>query len=173
MHATFGFRLEDQTNHRLDAVDGGSLMDVGCYCINGSRLVAGEEPSASSPRHEPGPGARRPAHDRRARVPERLHRHLRVHFTASTQGIEVVGEHGIVRVPDPWHCRQGVVVVDGEERRVTPVELLRACEVADVTRAIQTDGEVLIGRDETIGQARAIEAVYRSADTGEPVSLAG
>ena len=32
---------------------------------------------------------------------------------------------------------------------------------------------MLVGRDETIGQARAIEAVYRSADTGEPVSLAG
>jgi predicted dehydrogenase len=84
----------------------------------------------------------------------------------------VIGSDGIVRVPDPWHCRRGVVEVNGEERRVTPANSY-ALEVADVTRAIQTDGEVLVGRDETIGQARAIEAVYRSADTGEAVSLGG
>jgi xylose dehydrogenase (NAD/NADP) len=172
MHATFGFRLEDQTNHRLDAVDGGSLMDVGCYCINGSRMIAGEEPSRVFARHEPGPGHADLRMTGVLEFPSGFTATFASTFTASTQGIEVVGEHGIVRVPDPWHCRQGVVIVDGDERRVTPANSY-ALEVADVTRAIQTDGEVLVGRDETIGQARAIEAVYRSADTGEPVSLAG
>ena len=32
--------------------------------------------------------------------------------------------------------------------------------------------EPLLGRDDAMGQARVIEALYRSAEAGEPVSLA-
>ena len=39
----FSFALFDPENIRLRTdVEGGSLMDVGCYCVNGSRLIAGE-----------------------------------------------------------------------------------------------------------------------------------
>lgn len=45
-------------NVRFDpALGGGVLMDVGCYCINFSRFIAGEEPSvllAAGNRHETG-----------------------------------------------------------------------------------------------------------------------
>ena len=45
-------------NVRFDrALAGGGLMDVGCYCINFSRMIAGEEPSqvhASAHMHESG-----------------------------------------------------------------------------------------------------------------------
>ena len=41
--ATFSFALTDLTNVRaIPELDGGALMDVGCYCVSGSRLVAGE-----------------------------------------------------------------------------------------------------------------------------------
>ena len=40
---TFSFPLEDLSNVRaLPELDGGALMDVGCYCISGIRLVAGD-----------------------------------------------------------------------------------------------------------------------------------
>jgi predicted dehydrogenase len=43
IRATFSFPLTDAENIRLDpALDGGGLMDVGCYCVSGSRLLAGE-----------------------------------------------------------------------------------------------------------------------------------
>src|SRR5918995_5956394 len=43
IRATFSFQLEDLTNIRmLPDLDGGALMDVGCYCISGSRLLGGE-----------------------------------------------------------------------------------------------------------------------------------
>ncbi len=44
MTATFTLRSRaDLTNIRaLPELDGGALMDVGCYCVSGSRLVAGE-----------------------------------------------------------------------------------------------------------------------------------
>ena len=45
IHSAFTFRLTNPRNIRLDPVlGGGSLMDVGCYCVNISRTVTGEEP---------------------------------------------------------------------------------------------------------------------------------
>ena len=45
IRSTFSFRLDDETNIRLrPEVEGGSLMDVGCYCVSAARLLAGEEP---------------------------------------------------------------------------------------------------------------------------------
>ena len=43
IRATFAFRLRAETDVRLSAeLDGGALMDVGCYCVSGARLLAGE-----------------------------------------------------------------------------------------------------------------------------------
>ena len=44
---TFSFPLRDLSNVRARPdLDGGALMDVGCYCISGARLVAGEPTTA-------------------------------------------------------------------------------------------------------------------------------
>jgi xylose dehydrogenase (NAD/NADP) len=43
IRSVFSYGLFDESNIRLRTdVDGGSLMDVGCYCISGARLLAGE-----------------------------------------------------------------------------------------------------------------------------------
>lgn len=48
---SFTFNLADKTNIRYQPdMGGGSLMDVGCYCINFSRLLAGREPVAVNAR---------------------------------------------------------------------------------------------------------------------------
>ncbi len=45
MHAAFTFRITNPANIRLQAdLAGGSLMDVGCYCVNALRTFAGREP---------------------------------------------------------------------------------------------------------------------------------
>ena len=46
IHAAFTFRLAHRaTNIRLQPdLGGGALMDVGCYCVNVSRTMAGKEP---------------------------------------------------------------------------------------------------------------------------------
>ena len=45
LQASFSFRLAERDNIRLDpALGGGSLMDVGCYCVNIARTLAGAEP---------------------------------------------------------------------------------------------------------------------------------
>src|SRR5918992_3489185 len=43
VRAAFSFSAQPATNIRLLAdLDGGALMDVGCYCVSASRLLAGE-----------------------------------------------------------------------------------------------------------------------------------
>lgn len=41
----FSFKLTDPRDIRMRRdLDGGSLMDLGCYCVSGARFVAGSEP---------------------------------------------------------------------------------------------------------------------------------
>jgi len=43
IRAAFSFPLADRENVRMrPELDGGALMDVGCYCVSGSRLLGGE-----------------------------------------------------------------------------------------------------------------------------------
>ncbi|MFI5311341.1 MAG: Gfo/Idh/MocA family protein [Gemmatimonadales bacterium] len=45
IRSVFTFRLNRADDIRLDAaMGGGALMDVGCYCVNASRTLAGSEP---------------------------------------------------------------------------------------------------------------------------------
>jgi xylose dehydrogenase (NAD/NADP) len=45
IHSAFTFRVTDPANIRLQPeLGGGSLMGVGCYCVNISRTIAGQEP---------------------------------------------------------------------------------------------------------------------------------
>jgi D-xylose 1-dehydrogenase (NADP+, D-xylono-1,5-lactone-forming) len=45
IESAFTIRLENQDDIRYQPkMGGGALMDVGCYCINLSRLIAGQEP---------------------------------------------------------------------------------------------------------------------------------
>src|SRR3954453_3338886 len=53
VRAAFGFDLPDSANVRwLEGLEGGALMDVGCYCVSALRLVCGAEPERGSA--EPG-----------------------------------------------------------------------------------------------------------------------
>jgi D-xylose 1-dehydrogenase (NADP+, D-xylono-1,5-lactone-forming) len=51
--SSFSFVISDEENIRLSKpLAGGSLMDVGCYCVNVMRLMTGEEPvSAKAVQH--------------------------------------------------------------------------------------------------------------------------
>ena len=54
IRSAFSYSLYDADNIRLRTdVEGGSLMDVGCYCISGSRLLGGE-PESVLARHTSG-----------------------------------------------------------------------------------------------------------------------
>ncbi|HET8653118.1 MAG TPA: Gfo/Idh/MocA family oxidoreductase [Gaiellaceae bacterium] len=174
VRAAFSFTITDAANIRLAAdLDGGALMDVGSYCVSGSRFVAGEPLRAfGTSLEEAGvdtvfaatmtfPGGVVGQFDCGFRLPMR-------------DELEVVGTEGSLFLDDPWHCRRPVIELrrDGgvDEIALEPVDSYRL-ELENLTEAIRGEAEPLLGRKDAVAQARAIDALYRSADTGEPASL--
>jgi D-xylose 1-dehydrogenase (NADP+, D-xylono-1,5-lactone-forming) len=175
VRAAFGFTMRDPENVRmLPDVDGGGLMDVGCYCVSGCRLLAGE-PEHVYGEQVIGPtgvdvvfaGTMRFANDVVGEfdcglaLPER-------------DELEALGDAGSLFLDDPWHARQPVIEVrrDGDVERIElePADSY-GLELENLSDAIRGRAEPLLGRDDAMGQARAIEALYRSAETGAAVAL--
>ena len=171
IRATFGFRLRDDADIRVNAeLEGGSLMDVGCYCVSGSRYVAGEEPElvyGQQVTTESGV-------DRRfagmLRFPSGVVATFHSTFDAETASLEVLGREGTILLPDPWHSLAGLLIVDGVEDRVEARNPY-GCELDDMAAAIRGERPPRVSRAESLGQARTIAALYRSAAEGVPVRL--
>ena len=52
IRSAFSYSLYDAENIRLRTdVEGGALMDVGCYCVSGARLLAGEPEAVAGSAH--------------------------------------------------------------------------------------------------------------------------
>jgi D-xylose 1-dehydrogenase (NADP+, D-xylono-1,5-lactone-forming) len=175
VRAAFSFPLDDASNVRLNAeLEGGGLMDVGCYCVSGSRLLAGEPESvfgeqvaAASGVDELFTGTLRFPGDVLAEIDCGL-------VLPGRDELEAIGEDGSIFLDDPWHGRTPVLELrrdDGTERiELEPVDSYRL-QLENMSAAVRGRGEPLLGRDDAFGQARAIDALYRSADGGRPVSL--
>ena len=96
IRATFSFVLTKPSDVRLDAaLDGGALMDVGCYCVSGSRLVAGAEPVPSLRRVRPcGPSGVDLAFSGLLRFPSGLVAEIVAGFTSHHRSLEAIGTQG-------------------------------------------------------------------------------
>ena len=167
----FAFRLEDEENMRLrPELDGGSLMDVGCYCVSGARLLAGAEPERVSAEQVTGPTGVEVQLAGVLRFPGDVTAELTSSFAFDHQGLEAIGSEGTIVVPDPWHCRAGVLVLNGKQIKIKPEDSYRL-ELEDLAAAIRGEREPLLGRADALGQARTIEGTYRAAQTAAAVEF--
>jgi xylose dehydrogenase (NAD/NADP) len=171
VRATFSFRLGDPSNIRmLSGLEGGSLMDVGCYCVSGARLLAGEEPERVYGEQVVGPTGVDVRFTGTLRFPSGVVAEFTSAFTTEHMGLEAIGADGSVATADPWHATHPGLVHDGREIPIDPTNSYRL-ELENVGAAIRGEAEPLLGRADALGQARTIEALYRSAETGVPVAL--
>ena len=173
VRTTFSYGLYDEDNIRLRTdVEGGALMDVGCYCVSGARLVGGEPESVFGQAWFGETGT-----DWVFTGELRFPGNVLAHFDCGTamtdrDELEVAGSEGSLFVDDPWHCQTPVIELrrdDGVERIELEREDSYRLELENVSDAIRGEGELLLGRDDAMGQVRAIEALHRSATTNEPV----
>jgi D-xylose 1-dehydrogenase (NADP+, D-xylono-1,5-lactone-forming) len=175
VRAAFSFPLANATNVRLNAeLEGGGLMDVGCYCVSGSRLLAGEPTAVYGQQVVAAscvdelfvgtlsfPGGVLAEIDCGLVLPER-------------DELEAIGEEGSIFLDDPWHSRSPVLELrrdEGTERIELEPEDSYRLQLENMSAAIRGRAEPLLGRADALGQARALEALYRSADEDGPVSL--
>ncbi len=177
VRASFSFPLAATTDVRLDpALDGGALMDVGCYCVSGARFAAGAEPLSVSAEAVIGPsgvdlrmtGLLRFAGDVLATID--------CGFDMAGRGeLEVVGSDGRILLADPWHASAPRLLLErsGAEPEVIDIEPVNSyrLELEDMAAAIAGERPPLLGRDDAVGQARAIEALYRAAEDGGSVAV--
>jgi D-xylose 1-dehydrogenase (NADP+, D-xylono-1,5-lactone-forming) len=183
LRASFSFQLapvHGPDDARFDPLlDGGSLMDVGCYCLSGMRLIAGE-PLRVTAMAEVGPSGVDVAFSGVAAFEGGVLGHFDCGFVLPLRHeIEVVGEDGSLFVPDPWHIRAPGI----EIRRMTPsrepiTEMLHMpaidsyrLQMENVSGAIRGTAELRLGRADAKGQALAIAALYESAKSGTTIEV--
>lgn len=172
IRGSFSFRLEDLGDIRMNAgLAGGSLMDVGCYCVSAARLLTGEEPDRVYAESVIGPTGVDVRMMGILHFPGGVTAELNCGFTSDHMGVETIGTHGWLRVPDPFHGLRGVIIHDDAEIRTEAPNPYRL-ELESIGAAIRGEGKPLLGRADAMGQARALEGLYRSAATGLPVTLA-
>jgi xylose dehydrogenase (NAD/NADP) len=175
IRAAFSYSLYDAENIRLRPdVDGGALMDVGCYCVSGSRLLAGE-PERVHGEQLVGPTG----------VDVRFHGTMRFPSGVVSQWdcgtvmperdeLEAIGDEASLFLDDPWHCRTPVIELrrDGETERIElePVDSYGR-ELENLNDAIRGQGKPLLGREDAVAQARTIEALHQSAESAKPIEL--
>jgi D-xylose 1-dehydrogenase (NADP+, D-xylono-1,5-lactone-forming) len=174
VRAAFSFSLTDGENVRLNSsLDGGGLMDVGCYCVSGTRLLGGEPERVYGEQVLGESGV-----DELFTGTMRLPGDVLAQFDAGLvlpvrDELEAIGEEGSLFLDDPWHCKSPVIELrtDGgvEEIAVEPADSYRL-QLENMSDAIRGEAEPLLGREDAVGQARAIEALYRSATEGRPVN---
>ena len=150
-------------------LDGGGMMDVGCYCVSALRLLGGEPERVSGRQVAGGNG-------------------VDVRFTGTMafaggvlgafdcgldmtfrSGLEVVGDAASLYLSDPFHSREARI----ELRRPDGIEVVDvaqadpyACELDDFAAAVRGERPHPFGREDAVGQARTIAALYRSAEFG-------
>lgn len=168
VRSAFSYGLYDAENIRLRTdVEGGALMDVGCYCVSAARLLGGEPRHAAGVQVLGGNGV-----DVVFAGVMLQDNGVMAHFDCgfvlpSRDELEVIGEEGSLFLDDPWHAHAPLIEIrhDGavervETERVNSYQL----ELENLSEAIRGEAEPLLGRADAVGNARALEALYASAE---------
>ena len=160
---------------------GGPLYDIGVYCINAARNLFGAEPmevvAFSSNNGEP---RFRESEEMTAAILRFPERERLATFTCSFNGSDVstyrvVGTKGEL-VMDPAYeyageLKQRVTVGGRTRERTFPQRDQFAPELISFSDCILTGAAPEASGWEGLADVRVIRALYRSADTGQPVTL--
>ena len=174
--ATFTFPLHDLSDVRaLPELDGGSLMDVGCYCVSGIRLLAGEPEHVRGEQVTGTTGIDMAFHGT-LRCAEDVVGQFEASFRSpQRQSLEAVGEDGVLVVEAPWRLDWGGSVTLRRDGETEVVEVEEADsytrELENLADAIDGRAPALLGRADAVGQARVIDALYRSAASGTRIAV--
>jgi D-xylose 1-dehydrogenase (NADP+, D-xylono-1,5-lactone-forming) len=170
--AQFGHRLDDPTDVRgIGSLGGGSLGDVGCYCVSALRLVFGAEPgriSAFARFDEEGA-------DRELAGVLEFDAGFGVVSSsiasARRERLEIVGVEGTISLDTPFRADKSggrMEVTRGGESSTETFESADPyrAELEEFAAAIRENRDPAVGPSEILGNARAIHALLSSARQG-------
>lgn len=173
----FTFRLEDRSElPARDDLAGGCLMDVGCYCVNVSRLLAGAEPTRVA------------AFERRTNVDDTMIGMLEfpcgtlAQFETSIEDyerhrVEVAGDLGAIILEDPWLPGEKDTAIilrrqdRPDERVVVPGALSYRLMVEEFVEVCRGRKQPTWGFADAVNNMLVIDALFRSAREGRAVTI--
>jgi D-xylose 1-dehydrogenase (NADP+, D-xylono-1,5-lactone-forming) len=172
VRAAFSFPLgveRGPADARFDPeLDGGAMMDIGCYCVNAIRFLAGE-PQGVSAKQVVGPTGVDVVFAGAMSHSDEVVSLFDCGFVLPRRAaLEVVGEDGSLYVPTPFRVAEPGI----DLRRESDVEHISVegtesdsylLELENVSGAIRGEASLLLGREDALGQARTIEALYEAA----------
>jgi D-xylose 1-dehydrogenase (NADP+, D-xylono-1,5-lactone-forming) len=176
VQASFSHPLTDVGDIRMQSgLDGGSLMDVGCYCLSGVRLVTGAELERVSGEQVLGGAGVDVVFAATLRFPGEVIGQFHCGFAVGGRHhLEAIGDEGSLYLSDPWHGQAPGIELrreGGSERiEIAPANPYTH-ELVDFGRAARGEAPPLLGKADALAQAHAIEALYASAESGAPVAL--
>jgi D-xylose 1-dehydrogenase (NADP+, D-xylono-1,5-lactone-forming) len=176
IRASFSFPLRDPEDIRLAGeLDGGALMDVGCYCLSGSRFVAGAEPERVSAEQVIGGKGVDIALSATLRFPDDVLAQFDCGLSVGHRHeLEAIGEDGSIYLADPWHGRSpGIRLTRGEEVEAIAIADANpySHQLENFARAVRGEEPPRLGHEDALAQARAIEALYTAAESERAVAL--
>jgi D-xylose 1-dehydrogenase (NADP+, D-xylono-1,5-lactone-forming) len=171
IRAAFSFQLaavHGGDDARFDpALDGGALMDVGCYCVNAIRAFGGE-PVELHAKQAVGESGVDVVFAGSLRLPRDVIAQFDCGFVLPFRDeLELVGEEGSLFVDDPFHIRvPGIELRRGSaiERIEVPQANSYRLELENVSDAIRGHAPLLLGRMDAVAQATVIEGLYDAAE---------
>ncbi len=174
IRSAFTFRLTRPDNIRLDpALGGGALMDVGCYCVNVSRTIAGAKPEEVQAWAVWGPTGVDLELAGALRFPGGVVAQFDCALSMERrEWCEVAGTDGALRIEAAFLPGTADAMIEERRGRAPTVEhwVTGADEyrhmVEDFADAVLHDRPVRFPPSEAAANMRVIEALYRSARNG-------
>jgi len=171
VEASFSFHLTDENDVRLNPDwAGGALFDLGCYCVNFSRLFLGD-----TPEHVQAWAKMHPQHavdlafHATLQYSSGTHAALACSFEGGMyQRATLIGTEGVIDLNNPWASplrETHFTVMTGEAVHVTtlePIDVFRQ-EIEDLCRAIRDGTAPLLPPTEGLLNARIIDRLLRAA----------
>ena len=180
IHSAFTFRLSHPGNIRLNPdLGGGALMDVGCYCINVSRTMAGREPVEVQAFAVQSPSGVDEMMTGTLRFEDGLLASFECGLnTRRRESYEIGGTDACLKVADAFLPGKGDVVIEeyreGDEpvvHRIAGVDEYR-CMVEHFADCALNGIKPRYGAAEAALNMRVIEALYASVRAGgHPVTI--
>jgi len=184
IRATFGFLMAPGNDIRWSAeMGGGALLDVGCYCANITRLVAGTEPVAVTAAAVWASTGVDQSVVGTMEFPGGVLATLDCSFLTGTdrqEKLEISGTTGRISVPRPFRMDENetTILVDKEDTR-TPAEVVHAPAAYEYHRMVEHFSDAILnGRqpsytpEDSLGNMRVLDALKESALTGRRVEIA-
>lgn len=174
VRVSFSFPFSRDPDSRWDpALGGGSIMDVGCYCISACRYYFLSEPETVYARG---------TIDSEFHVDTSMAGELEFangralidcSFTQPFRtDLEVVGDKGVIRCALPFTPGPTATVVINGCEHVTPQCNQYALEFEHVSECVLTGATPRYGMDDALAQMQVVDAVRASVASGQPTVVA-